>query len=170
MLSYTIVRVGYFKEPKATCSVHQPREASTSPASRASVQLKSLHRSSYPAGFHLRHSFMLPRAGGLPCKFSKKSSPLRNSAQMELICGYGMPVQFKRKTGLAQPSLLSPGESSCQLPQPATSVLGRCGRGPTRGPGGRPPPRSCNPPFQRIPTAHLAHGAAVGPWRPGVAG
>lgn len=113
---------------------------------------------------------MLPRAGGLPCKFSKKSSPLRNSAQMELICGYGMPVQFKRKTGLAQPSLLSPGESSCQLPKPATSVVGRCGRGPTRGPGGRPPPRSCNPPFQRIPTAHLAHGAVVGPWRPGVAG
>lgn len=116
------------------------------------------------------HSLYRPQAGGLPCEFSqKKTSPLRNSAQMELICVTGCQSSFKTVTG--SPLSRDSVPSSCQHPQTATSVAGRCGRGLSLGGhGSRPLQRNCSPPFQCILTAHSAPGVVVCPWHSGVAG
>lgn len=73
---------------------------------------------SYPAGLHFHTAYINLRQVGFPVSSAKKSSPLRNSAQMELICVTGCHVSFKRKTGSAQSGLLSPGIQS----YPAASV------------------------------------------------
>lgn len=124
----------------------------------------------YPAGVLFCAAYYLGQVG-----FPVSSAEFKPSEKLStdgVHLRYRIPVQFKGRLGLVRPaSNLQVVSPSPAAPEAATSFSGRCGRGLSLGiPGGRPPPRSCIPPFRCNLTAHLAPGAVVGPWRPDVAG
>lgn len=75
------------------------RNSPTSPASRASAQGQVtalfVKVQSYPAGLHFHTAYINLGQAGFPVSSAKKkSSPLRDSVQMEIICVTGCQFSF----------------------------------------------------------------------------